>query len=145
MKSEEPNHAAMGSFALLGKESLLPQRLFCEQVCPAALAIFMHDKHVWADMSKKGLLPFDITHFPLTFLLIYCDGLQEWGRPGGTADPEGQKSALINLEFADLSVTPVIWFAENASAAMTQLLHKTILKDVMTATCLRFGCKVIID
>jgi len=47
-------------------------------VIPAVTAVALHDSAVWHDSSVPNL------HFeraPLTFLLIYCDTLQEWGRP----------------------------------------------------------------
>lgn len=49
---------------------------------PAALAITLHDKAIWGDLRKKHAL--DMISFdndPLTFLLLFCDCVQEWGRP----------------------------------------------------------------
>lgn len=49
---------------------------------PSALAIALHDEKVWQELKKDGTLP--ILKFdddPLSFLLIFCDNIQEWGRP----------------------------------------------------------------
>jgi len=47
-------------------------------VMPAALAILLHDTDVYSD-EKIGDIRFEEN--PLSFLLIYCDAIQEWGRP----------------------------------------------------------------
>jgi len=60
-----------------------------EVFVPSALAIALHDKELWKKLSKKWgknnalkiLDGMEFTKNPLTFLLIFCDSIQEWGRP----------------------------------------------------------------
>lgn len=52
--------------------------IFSPYVCPAALATLLHDSEIFCnDIIKK----IEFSKNPLSFLLIYCDTVQEWGRP----------------------------------------------------------------
>ena len=65
--------------------------IFREIIIPSALAIALHDKKVWGKLnndkdweSDRGNCPLPSLEFerdPLSFLLIFCDCVQEWGRP----------------------------------------------------------------
>ena len=81
----KPNHGVISALALLdGIESsskedtsgVQKDSIFSNAVMSAALAILLHDDEVFRNMDeiyfKKN---------PLAFLLIYCDTIQEWGRP----------------------------------------------------------------
>ena len=49
---------------------------------PSALAIALHDQEVWQELKRNGTLPvLKFEDDPLSFLLIFCDNIQEWGRP----------------------------------------------------------------
>lgn len=60
---------------------------------PSALAIALHDKQVWQKLRKESnkheppriLESIEFEKDPLTFLLIFCDNIQEWGRPSKPA------------------------------------------------------------
>ncbi len=52
--------------------------IFSSYVCPAALATLLHDSDIFGDESIKKI---EFNKNPLSFLLIYCDTVQEWGRP----------------------------------------------------------------
>ena len=66
-------------------------RIFKEIIVPSALAIALHDHNVWGKLnndnywkSNRGncpLLSLEFERDPLSFLLIFCDSAQEWGRP----------------------------------------------------------------
>lgn len=66
-------------------------RIFKEIIVPSALAIALHDNNVWGKLnidkywkSGRGNCPLPSLEFerdPLSFLLIFCDCVQEWGRP----------------------------------------------------------------
>lgn len=113
------NHGAIAALTLLRKyhdssgATLSPQA-----VNEAALSIMLHDKRVWerfAGTSEKSrwerdcpcqtrLSTMSFEDFPLAFLLIFCDTVQEWGRAGrgyGTAEldrimvgPDGVTASL---------------------------------------------------
>lgn len=58
---------------------------------PSALAIALHDKKVWQELKKKELPLLKFEDDPLSFLLIFCDNVQEWGRPSQSAKKEEKK------------------------------------------------------
>ncbi|MBA7715489.1 hypothetical protein ES703_124537 [subsurface metagenome] len=98
----ERNHGILSSLALLKKiesEKILDETLSAE-VYPAAVAIAIHDEGIWQpfrgkkpswredscdwekEFSKFNYLNhLDFSAQPLSFLLIFCDTAQEFGRP----------------------------------------------------------------
>jgi len=64
---------------------------------PAALAIALHDKEVWQELRKESdkdnppkiLDNMEFEKHPLSFLLIFCDNIQEWGRPSKSRADKG--------------------------------------------------------
>ena len=82
---DKPNHGVISALALLDriessrKEDIsgMPKDIiFGNAVMSAALAILIHDVEVFRSVDKIYF-----KKNPLAFLLIYCDTLQEWGRP----------------------------------------------------------------
>jgi len=65
-----------------------------EVFIPSAVAIALHDEKVWQRLRKGNgevnsleiLENMEFTKNPLSFLLILCDCIQEWGRPSLTTD-----------------------------------------------------------
>ena len=67
------------------------KEVFKKIIIPSALAIALHDDNIWGKLnndkdwkSSRGSCPFPSLEFerdPLSFLLIFCDCAQEWGRP----------------------------------------------------------------
>lgn len=74
---------------------------FVQIFIPSALAIAIHDDDFWQKLKdkeqwrkKKGRCPLPILEFnidPLSFLLIFCDNVQEWGRPTKTKTTEKEE------------------------------------------------------
>lgn len=63
-------------------------RLFSSVIMPAGLSIALHDSKIFCDPK---ISPIEFKKDPLTFILIYCDTIQEWGRPinaAGTGNNE---------------------------------------------------------
>ena len=64
---------------------------FHNVIVPSAMAIALHDDNVWGRLNNnekwklsRGSCPLPSLEFdrdPLSFLLIFCDCAQEWGRP----------------------------------------------------------------
>jgi hypothetical protein len=74
---------------------------------PSALAIALHDKGVWQRLRKESLEDdppkiLDNLEFekdPLSFLLVFCDNIQEWGRPSKSgAKKEGEREMKFRLQ-----------------------------------------------
>lgn len=63
---------------------------------PSALAITLHEREIWSGLKegrKKDRLPVVLPCLkfeddPLSFLLIFCDNVQEWGRPSKSQEKE---------------------------------------------------------
>ena len=82
---DKPNHGVISALALLDsiesshkedKRGMQKDIIFSNAVMSAALAISLHDENVFQNVDKIYF-----KKNPLAFLLIYCDTLQEWGRP----------------------------------------------------------------
>jgi hypothetical protein len=83
---DERNHGIISSVILLDQIEFgraaqtiadYKARYFSPIIMPACLAIALHDKEVFLRLNQEV----DFKKDPLTFLLIYCDLIQEWGRP----------------------------------------------------------------
>jgi len=67
-----------------------------EVFVPSALAIALHDKEIWQKLRKESdkdnppkiLDNLEFEKDPLSFLLIFCDNVQEWGRPSKSQEKE---------------------------------------------------------
>ncbi len=82
-------------------------------IVPSALAIAIHDGEVWRGLKDKGVwqklkeeVPLPVLRFedyPLSFLLIFCDSIQEWGRPSqpqaAEKDKKGKRFYLRDLQY----------------------------------------------
>lgn len=78
--AKNPDH---GVFSSLIIQNFLRGRLLDEEVDPVAVAVALHNRAVNRPVRKplSGLLTFE--HDPLSFLLMFCDTAQEWGRSIG--------------------------------------------------------------
>lgn len=74
---------------------------------PSALAIALHDKGVWQRLRKESpednppkiLDNLEFEKDPLSFLLVFCDNIQEWGRPSKSrAKKEGEREMKFRLQ-----------------------------------------------
>ena len=80
------NHGVVSSLILLNNycKDLGPgsqryaEEMFSTQALPSALAIALHVSKSW-NTEILPQIPFETD--PVTFLLVYCDTIQEWGRP----------------------------------------------------------------
>jgi hypothetical protein len=51
---------------------------FTSSIMPSALSISLHDDEIFLNEKIKQI---EFSKDPLSFILIYCDTIQEWGRP----------------------------------------------------------------
>jgi len=74
---------------------------------PSALAIALHDKGVWQRLRKESLEDnppkilnnLEFEKDPLSFLLVFCDNIQEWGRPSKSrAKKEVEREMKFHLQ-----------------------------------------------
>lgn len=116
--AEKPDH---GLFSSLILQNFLRERLRDEEVDPVAVAVCLHNEAVnrVVRMALGGQLTF--AQDPLSFLLMFCDTAQEWGR----ADTHVRKAKLVGacqivfdgVEFGtrDAEVTVYLRFARRWS------------------------------
>jgi len=118
----ERNHGVLSSLALLKKsesEQISDETLSTE-IYPAAVAIAIHDEGIWQpfrgkkpswrsescewekEFSKCNYLNhLDFSNQPLSFLLIFCDTAQEFGRP---KFPYLKDASASKALFEDISI-----------------------------------------
>ena len=114
------------------------QDIFNNIFMPSALAIALHDAKIWLKLKKDGNLP--ILKFeddPLSFLLIFCDNIQEWGRPLQLQiNDEGKRWKRFYLK--DLKYDPkrgfdiTIWTPNHTKAERFFKDKKTELGEIET-------------
>jgi len=126
------NHGLISAIQLLRKTVSVPKTFYENEVLPAALSMAMHDRELWYDLFREKLLPIDAHDFPIISLLILCDHLQGWGRPGRKDDPQGKDIILTDLDvnYGDINVK--IWFRDIPDALLFGWETKEILNFVIS-------------
>jgi hypothetical protein len=98
--TDNKNHGVLGGLGLIKrfKRKKGTGSLFNQVVLPASSAVLLHDDEIWQalsgmlDRSKRNkenediynLMPLSnitLRNHPISFLLILCDNIQDWGRP----------------------------------------------------------------
>ncbi len=86
------HHCIIGSVSLLKKAiGVKKTELLKDVFIPAALAVALHHENIWQKLKKDhelSMIEFDKD--PMSFLLLFCDCVQEWGRPT-VSDKENRK------------------------------------------------------
>jgi len=110
----DKNHGVMSSVSLLMllqkdiKTNDALKKLFKNIIIPSSLSISVHDYGVWSEVfaeqnDKSSELKFkESVNFdddPISFLLIYCDTIQEWARPSKSKEIEVEKKIFYLKEF----------------------------------------------
>lgn len=127
------NHGLISAIQLLRKTMRVPSQIYEKEVLPAAFSMAVHDREIWNDLVSQKLAPIDMNRFPVTCLLILCDHLQGWGRPGRESDPKGRDIILTNLDADVGNVDAKIWFNDIPDALLFRWETQEIL-DLMIAT-----------
>lgn len=155
------NHGVLSSLALLKKsqgEKIIDQTFLSTEIYPAAVAIAIHDEGIWQPFRGKKpswrtkRLPWeeefskinylnhlDFSSQPLSFLLIFCDTAQEFGRPKFPYSKEEftQKPQFedINIDKNKICITISVVSTE-AYGKKEKELNETI--DFLKCSCLEF-------
>jgi len=106
---DEKNHGLLGALSLLKLfDQNYPPKIKRRSLIKAARAIALHDEDIWKHFSgrsegdfsqKKALEKLEFKNDPLSFLLIFCDTIQEWGRVGREYEETGAR--LDDVGFLD--------------------------------------------
>jgi hypothetical protein len=104
---DKKNHGLLGALSLLKLFDRSPSSTIKkEAIIQGAKAIALHDEDIWAYFSgknddgfskKKVLEKLEFKNDPLSFLLIFCDTIQEWGRVGRDYEDMGARLDDIGL------------------------------------------------
>jgi len=124
--TEERNHGVLSCISLLkmiqkeenrktiekkfkGKKPTAFEYALNKIFLPGCLAISLHDKKIWENKFKE--IEFDTD--PLSFLLIFCDTVHEWGRPSKIEETEeiykGLKFYLKDFDCKNNKVEINLW------------------------------------
>lgn len=109
------HHCVLSAISLLKKASKEPgldSSLLEKVFVPAALAIALHDKEIWKELKEQhGLSRIEFDMDPIAFLLLFCDCVQEWGRPkeADSVAEEKQRFLLDKFEQSDKKYSLTIW------------------------------------
>ncbi len=100
----------------------------------AGLSIALHNKFVWENMKKEGQrlniyekIKFD--EYPIPFLLMYCDNVQEWGRQiGDRARSSSQEPMLKGIDLNKNNITCTLLYTKQSltTSVLTQTLENII-------------------
>ena len=111
------HHCVLSAISLLKKASVLDSTLLKRVFVPAALAISLHDQEVWKGLKDlkdhPALVSIKFDKDPIAFLLLFCDCVQEWGRPkpkkAKSDNEEEQKFLLDKIKQSDKKYSLTIW------------------------------------
>jgi hypothetical protein len=123
---------------------------------PGALAIALHDEKVW-DAEIKGKNPDEKEKFltklcfeddPISFLLIFCDCVQEWGRTSKSQDLyeklKEKKFYLKNIDINEEYVKITLWAPYHSKTEDFFLKKQDELKKIQRFLCQGDSYKFII-
>jgi hypothetical protein len=143
--ANDDNHGARMALQLVSEGINHPPNVLSSVICPAALAIAFHDKRVWNALIQEQIFPIDMERFPLAVLLAYCDGVQEWGRPGKPQDQSNEHCALIDLNAESGKVASLLYFKDRESACTTKFVHDYAKRMCMVSKAFRLDVDVYSD
>ena len=90
--TEVKHHCILGSLHLIKQAQQYNPNLLDDLFAPSALAIALHHEVVWRELPpERKLESLKFSSDPLTFLLMFCDCVQEWGRPKADKESVGEE------------------------------------------------------
>ena len=154
--TEAKNHAILSSISLLKMvqmeyrekisiEDMNFESIDKEIILPSALAIAIHDREMWNELRNETIWnelqeknPLPVLKFdddPLSFLLIFCDNIQEWGRPSESMVKDNEKRwkkfYLKNFSFnKTIGFDITIWTPNNTKCEKFFLDKQEQLKEI---------------
>lgn len=131
--TEVKHHCIISSVSLLKKVVGVKAKLLKDVFIPAALAIAFHDKKVWDGLKQKhklSMIEFDKD--PLSFLLLFCDCVQEWGRPTVSDEEkkEEERFFLKKIEPSESRYSVTIWTPHLPSTNSFFMKKETEVKEL---------------
>lgn len=86
------HHCILGSLHLIKRAEQCSPNLPDDLFVPSALAIALHHEVIWRELPpERKLESLKFSNDPLAFLLMFCDCVQEWGRPKANKEIVGEE------------------------------------------------------
>jgi len=116
------DHGVLGSMSLLSSATYASSKALSTIICPAALAIAIHNSKLWPDMVEYCGFPVSAQRFPLAFLLLTCDNIEEWGREmlNKPAEQDIPGALIIDYDLSKGLGSFSLWVDEPARATVIQ-------------------------
>ena len=135
-------HGVMGALNLISSSQQMNRKTLATGIYPAALAISIHSSPLWSELVEHGLFPISVEKFPLVFLLLLCDNIEEWGRERQFLESaEKDPNALIyNLTFNEYVANFTLWVDEPARAVVIKNRYDWVMKRLFETAVLKFDC-----
>jgi len=137
------DHGVLGGINLISSATRMNRRTLTTIIYPAALAISVHNIRLWAHLIENGLTRIPVKKFPLSFLLMFCDNIEEWGRErlyhvnSGEVRP---KTLITELGFDGFLVDSNLWVDEPERALVIKNRYDWITKILFDMEDLRTRC-----
>lgn len=148
--TEAKNHCILSSISLLKMvqdpkyankitiDGMSSKNVLEDIFAPSALTIALHDEEVWQELKEiGGLHKLKFEDDPLSFLLIFCDNIQEWGRPS-KSQVDGEEERWKKFYLKDIKYDPkkgfkiTIWTPNHTKAEKFFKDKKTELGEIET-------------
>lgn len=135
-------HGVMGAINLISSSQQMNGRTLVTNIYPAALAIAIHNSLLWPELLDEQLFPVSAKKFPLIFLLLLCDNIEEWGREMQFIEGRERKpNAFINELTFNQNVTKAnLWVDEPARAMIIRNRYDWITQRLFDAGDLQTTC-----
>lgn len=146
--TEKRNHGLLSALSLLKLfKSSGKRKMRHSALVQSAIAIALHDENIWKAFSgraqddvaeewrvnfvkKKFLKNVDFEKFPLLFLLIFCDTVQEWGRVGKNYKESEPQLEALKVDTNEITVNLSVKDDPSYNKKVNELQRvKRFLKD----------------
>ena len=133
-ETAEKNHGVLAALDMINCISGVNIEKTPRHVATAAQCVALHDKKIWNDLVRAGIMPLTIEEDPIAYLLVYCDAVQEWGRPGKKSK---ESVGLMGVNMRKDNVQCVLFF-EDAKDATSKLAEIQLVRKHLRATSMKW-------
>lgn len=135
-------HGVMGALFLINSSQYMNNRTATTIMYPAALAISIHNSTLWPALVDTGCFPVSIRKFPLVFLLLLCDSVEEWGRESQYSEVNDlkPKALVTDIGFSGKLVDIQLWVDDASRAGVIQNRFDWVTKRICNLDDMQIGC-----
>ncbi len=135
-------HGVMGALNLISSSQQMDRSKLATDIYPAALAISLHNSPLWSELLERELFPVSAKKFPLVFLLLLCDNIEEWGREMRFIEgkEKGPNALIYDLSFSPHLAKFNLWVDELARAVVIRNRYDWITQRLFQIEDLQLEC-----